>query len=439
MRSDFLVEKIFSGVNPDSLLDNYGKVTQVHGYFIEATNQNAKVGEITKVKNRGEDLECEVVSISNDTVLLAPLKMPSGIGVGDKVWYSGAQAKVKHLSEPFGRILNGLGEDISTKKLNESNEHIMLTTETPALSQRSSVDTIALTSIKVIDHLLPIGKGQKLGVFSGSGVGKSTLLNNMHHAMQADVKIIAMIGERSREVIEFYDNFINFNQSKDTFIVASTSDESPMMKHRALNVALSYAKAFCDQGKHVLLTVDSITRLAHALREVGISRGELPIVRGYPPSVFTELSKIVEMCGNFVNGGSITGLMSVLVDGDDEHEPVSDYMRGILDGHLFLERKLSDIGLYPSIDILKSRSRVSERIFSNESKIIAKQIKFAYSRYADIEDVVKTGIYTRGTNAEIDATIKIKSRLDKELYSSGRTLSKSLISDIKNYAKSYSD
>ncbi|ERB62401.1 FliI/YscN family ATPase [Vibrio coralliilyticus OCN008] len=438
MRSEFLVEKTFTGLSSYRLTRRYGKVTQVHGYFIEATYIDSKVGEVAKIFNNDKELECEVVSISEESALLAPLEMPIGVGVGNKVIYTDAFAEANLLQDPFSKIINGLGQDVAQQSHSViGSGTLSLHVEPVPVSWRASVNTLTPTSIKLIDYLLPLGRGQKMGVFSGSGVGKSTLLNKLQKEIQADVKIIAMIGERSREVVEFYEAYMDAGNNRDTFIVASTSDESPMMKCRALKVALSYSKVFCDQGKQVLLIVDSMTRFAHALREVAISRGELPIARGYPTSVFNELSKVVEMCGNFQSGGSITGLMSILVDGDDEHEPISDYMRGILDGHLLLDRRLSDRGLYPAIDILKSRSRVSDRVLNDKDQEIARKIKHIYSRYADVEDVIKTGIYVPGSNPDIDSTIKVKTLLDSELYSSGKTLSTATIHEVLQYTKNH--
>ncbi|NOJ23561.1 FliI/YscN family ATPase [Vibrio coralliilyticus] len=438
MRSEFLVEKTFTGLSSYRLTRRYGKVTQVHGYFIEATYIDSKVGEVAKIFNNDKELECEVVSISEESALLAPLEMPIGVGVGNKVIYTDAFAEANLLQDPFSKIINGLGQDVAQQSHSViGSGTLSLHVEPVPVSWRASVNTMTPTSIKLIDYLLPLGRGQKMGVFSGSGVGKSTLLNKLQKEIQADVKIIAMIGERSREVVEFYEAYMDAGNNRDTFIVASTSDESPMMKCRALKVALSYSKVFCDQGKQVLLIVDSMTRFAHALREVAISRGELPIARGYPTSVFNELSKVVEMCGNFQSGGSITGLMSILVDGDDEHDPISDYMRGILDGHLLLDRRLSDRGLYPAIDILKSRSRVSDRVLNDKDQEIARKIKHIYSRYADVEDVIKTGIYVPGSNPDIDSTIKVKTLLDSELYSSGKTLSTATIHEVLQYTKNH--
>ncbi|MGY3686808.1 FliI/YscN family ATPase [Vibrio coralliilyticus] len=438
MRSELLVEKTFTGLSSYRLTRRYGKVTQVHGYFIEATYIDSKVGEVAKIFNNDKELECEVVSISEESALLAPLEMPIGVGVGNKVLYTDAFAEANLLQDPFSKIINGLGQDVAQQSHSViGSGTLSLHVEPVPVSWRASVNTMTPTSIKLIDYLLPLGRGQKMGVFSGSGVGKSTLLNKLQKEIQADVKIIAMIGERSREVVEFYEAYMDAGNNRDTFIVASTSDESPMMKCRALKVALSYSKVFCDQGKQVLLIVDSMTRFAHALREVAISRGELPIARGYPTSVFNELSKVVEMCGNFQSGGSITGLMSILVDGDDEHEPISDYMRGILDGHLLLDRRLSDRGLYPAIDILKSRSRVSDRVLNDKDQETARKIKHIYSRYADVEDVIKTGIYVPGSNPDIDSTIKVKTLLDSELYSSGKTLSTATIHEVLQYTKNH--
>lgn len=417
MESENWLYSLLNGTGQKAIVAEYGRVSSISGCFVEATHKSCVVGEVATIYAGTKCVECEVVSIEGNTCLLAPLKTLEGIGVGDDVEYTQRLPSVELIECPFGKILDGFGNDVSSFDSHvTSKKRLALSSEPIAVHHKAAVTNKIDTGARIIDDILPIGMGQKLGIFAGSGVGKSTLLNNLYSAVNVDVKIVAMVGERSREVVDFYNTQMNSGKCDDTILIASTSEDLPSLKRRAVYVALTYARHFSMQGKNVVVILDSVTRLAHALREIGISRGELPVARGYPPSVFAELPRIVELCGNFKEQGSITSIMSVLVDGDDENEPVSDFMRGVLDGHFILDRKLSNTGLYPSINILKSRSRTMDNLLDKAQQQFERKVRQIYSDFSEVEDVVRTGIYQEGTSEDIDKVVSIKRLLDRELY-----------------------
>ncbi|MEZ8082561.1 FliI/YscN family ATPase [Enterovibrio norvegicus] len=439
MKSDNWIRDLVHGTSSDSAFKLFGRVTSISGCFVEATYRQCVVGEVAIIFAGSKTVECEVVSIQNDTCLLAPLNTLEGIGVGDSVEYKGCLPSVQKIEHPFGKILNGFGVEVSDSKTKDNSQDILsISSEPISVYLKTPVSEKISTGSQIIDDILPLGLGQKVGIFAGSGVGKSTLLNKFHSRMDVDVKIVAMVGERSREVVDFYHTQMGSGNSNDTILVASTSEDLPSLKRRAVYVALAYAKHYCEQGLNVVVILDSITRLAHALREIGISRHEPPVARGYPPSVFAELPRIVEQCGNFKDKGSITGIMSVLVDGDDENEPVSDFMRGVLDGHFILDRKLANTGLYPSINILKSRSRTMENVLNDDQLIFERKVRQVYSDYAEVEDVVRTGIYQEGTSEDIDYVVQLKKKLDSALYSWNKSVDMELIKDVLEFKESHS-
>ncbi|QUJ68519.1 FliI/YscN family ATPase [Photobacterium sp. GJ3] len=438
MQSNEWLLKLLAGIAEAPVATEYGRVVSVSGCFIEASHTGCVVGEGVTIFAQSRSVAAEVVSIQGDRCLLAPLTGLEGVGVGNDVEYKKQLPSAELMKNPFGKVLNGFGQDISAPRTDtemtvSGSEQLALSIEPAPVHAKEAVTVKIKTGARIIDDIFPLGMGQKVGIFAGSGVGKSTLLNKLYQGMQADVKIIAMVGERSREVVDFYQEQMSSGDCDDTILIASTSDDSPSLKRRAVYVALAYARHFCAQGKNVLFVLDSITRLAHALREIGISRGEPPVARGYPPSVFAELPKIVELCGNFKNQGSITSIMSVLVDGDDENEPVSDFMRGVLDGHFMLDRKLSNHGLYPSINILKSRSRVMENLFSPDELAFEKKVRAIYSDYAEVDDVVRTGLYQEGSNDDIDQVIAMKRRLDRALYCWKNRMDEEVRNDVLRY------
>ncbi|WP_114735954.1 FliI/YscN family ATPase [Vibrio cholerae] len=439
MESESWIRCLLNGTDASPVVKQFGRVTSISGCFVEATYRRCVVGEVALIFAGTKRVECEVISIESDTCLLAPLNTLEGIGVGDNVEYKGVLPSVQMVEDPFGKILDGFGTEVSgtmARNVLYSNT-LPISSEPIAVYLKSPVCEKIPTGSRIIDDILPLGYGQKVGIFAGSGVGKSTLLNKLHSTIDVDVKIVAMVGERSREVVDFYQNQMESGKSKDTILVASTSEDLPSLKRRAVYVALSYAKYYCEQGLNVVVILDSITRLAHALREIGISRHEPPVARGYPPSVFAEIPRIVEQCGNFRGKGSITGIMSVLVDGDDENEPVSDFMRGVLDGHFILDRKLANTGLYPSINILKSRSRTMENVLSKDQLIFERKVRQIYSDFSEVEDVVRTGIYQEGTSDDIDYVVQLKKKLDCALYSWKKSLERELVKDVLEFKESH--
>lgn len=438
MKSESWIVNLLDGMEPSPVIKQFGRVMSISGCFVEATYKQCVVGEVALIFAGSKTVECEVVSIQKETCLLAPLNTLEGIGVGDNVEYKGRMPSVDKVENPFGKILDGFGQEISEpidKCL--SRESLSISSEPISVYLKAPVSEKISTGSRIIDDILPLGLGQKLGIFAGSGVGKSTLLSKLHNTMDVDVKIVAMVGERSREVVDFYHTQMDSGQSKDTILVASTSEDLPSLKRRAVYVALAYAKYYCEQGLNVVVILDSITRLAHALREIGISRHEPPVARGYPPSVFAELPRIVEQCGNFKGKGSITGIMSVLVDGDDENEPVSDFMRGVLDGHFSLDRKLANTGLYPSINMLKSRSRTMENVLSKEQLTFERKVRQIYSDFSEVEDVVRTGIYQEGTSDEIDYVVQLKKKLDSALYTWKDSVDRELVKNVLEFRESH--
>lgn len=396
---------------------SFGKILSVSGGFIEVAHHGCIVGESVVIKSfNGGTVYCEVVSSKSHSCLLSPLSPIMGISVGEYAQFEKRLPCVNLLKSPFSKALNGYGDCwLPAYSVNDIVAKREVYPSQISLSEKDSVKDRFHTRCPLFDKLLPIGRGQKLGVFAGSGVGKSTLLGNLNSNIDCDIKIFLMIGERSREAADFYNKYIA-EKSTNLILIVSVTEDTPSMKRRAVYTALAYARYYADQGKNVLLTIDSITRLAHSLRELGISRGELPVAKGYPPSVFSEISKIVEQCGAFRSGGSITAIMSVLVDGEDFNEPVSDFMRGILDGHIILDRKVSNLGLYPAINILQSRSRVITDLFNNDELNYEKSVRATYSKYDELYDFINTGMYVKGSNVDIDDTIDKKQSFDDKLF-----------------------
>lgn len=415
MTSNFA--RLAEGLANCSDLTYYGKVLSIHGGFIETSHNGCIVGESVVIESRYGEILCEVVSSKGNTCMLSPLSDVLGIATGDKVRFEEELPMLDLMVSPFGKVLDGYGKEWTQSSSRKAfSKTVQLYPTQIALSEKDSVKEFLPTACPLLDRLTPIGKGQKVGVFAGSGVGKSTLLNNLNNNIDCDVKIFLMVGERSREAADFYNKYLESEKESSLILIVSVTEDSPSMKKRAVYTALAYARFYASQGKSVLFLMDSITRLAHSLRELGISRGELPIVKGYPPSVFSELSKIVEQCGCFKNSGSVTAILSVLVDGEDFNEPVSDYMRGILDGHIVLDRKISNLGLYPAVNILQSRSRTIGDILSKDALAYESMVRSTYSRYEELRDFINTGMYVKGSSEEIDKLIETKEKLDGELF-----------------------
>lgn len=388
------------------LIKYTGHVSQVIGLTIESIGPAVKIGEICKIYTlKGtEPILAEVVGFKEKKVLLMPLGEMEGIGPGSKVESLNTTLRVNVGDTLLGRVLDGLGNPIDNKgPLNNGKTYpVMSSPPNPLL--RTKIEEPLVLGIKAIDGLLTCGNGQRIGIFSGSGVGKSTLLGMIARNTQADINVIGLIGERGREVREFIEDNLQEEGLKRSILVVVTSDQPALIRVKGALLATSIAEYFRDKGKNVILMMDSLTRFSMAQREIGLAIGEPPVTRGYTPSVFAVLPKLLERSGTS-DKGSITGLYTVLVDGDDMNEPISDTVRGILDGHIVLSRKIANRNHYPAIDILASISRAMPNIVSKEHLQLSNKIKELLSIYNESEDLINIGAYVEGTNKKVDEAI----------------------------------
>lgn len=388
------------------LIKYTGYVSQVIGLTIESIGPAVKVGEICKIYTlKGtEPILAEVVGFKEKNVLLMPLGEMEGIGPGSKVEALGTTLRVNVGEDLLGRVLDGLGNPIDNKGPLGNGKTYPVMSSPPNPLLRTKIDQHLTLGIKSIDGLLTCGNGQRIGIFAGSGVGKSTLLGMIARNTQADINVIGLIGERGREVREFIENDLQEEGLKRSVLVVATSDQPALVRMKGALLATSIAEYFRDQGKNVILMMDSLTRFSMAQREIGLAIGEPPVTRGYTPSVFAVLPKLLERSGTS-DKGSITGLYTVLVDGDDMNEPIADTVRGILDGHIVLSRKIANRNHYPAIDILASVSRVMPNVITQEHLHLSNQIKELLSIYNESEDLINIGAYIEGTNKKIDEAI----------------------------------
>lgn len=382
-----------------------GKVSRVVGLTIEAEGPDVSIGNCCKINTRdGKSVLAEVVGFKDKKILLMPYGDIEGVGLGSIVEGFDYPLNVKVSNNLLGRVLNGLGEPMDHKGPIDAIEEVSTTNIPPDPLSRQRIKEQLSLGVKAIDGLLSIGKGQRVGIFAGSGVGKSTLMGMIARNTSASINVIALIGERGREVKEFIEKDLGEEGLKRSVLVIATSDQPALVRLKAAQVATSIAEYFREQGKDVLLLMDSLTRYAMAQREVGLAIGEPPVSRGYTPSVFSIMPKLLERAGNS-DKGSITGLYTVLVDGDDLTEPVTDTARGILDGHIVLSRKLANKNHYPAIDVLASVSRVMSDIVTKEHKKNAFDIKKLMGTYSEAEDLINVGAYVSGSNEDIDMAI----------------------------------
>lgn len=401
-----MLEKYNAALRGNSLLKFSGRVSKIIGLMIESIGPAVEIGEVCDIYpiKRSEPLKGEVVGFNNDKVLIMPLGDMVGIGPGSKVVASGNALQVDVSEELLGRILDGLGNPIDELGKPAVDRKYLANNDPPnPLFRDKIVEPIPL-GIRALDALLTCGRGQRIGIFAGSGVGKSTLLGMIAKYTKADVNVIALVGERGREVREFIENDLGEDGLKRSVVVVATSDKPALVRVKAALIATSIAEYFRDRGKNVILMMDSVTRFSMAQREIGLAIGEPPVTRGYTPSVFAILPRLLERAGNSAVG-SITGLYTVLVDGDDFNEPISDAVRGILDGHIILTRKLASLGHYPAIDILDSASRVMPNIIDEEHLLAAIRFKEILATYRNSEDLINIGAYAKGTNPHIDLAI----------------------------------
>lgn len=389
-----------------SMVKHLGKVTKVVGLTIESIGPEAKLNDLCVIRSNSAAgaVKAEVVGFRDDRVLLMPYDNVEGVGLGSWVENTGAPLQVKVSDELLGKTLDGVGEPMNMPALSEGYYQYSVEASPPDPLSRKLIDEVLSLGVKAVDGLLSIGKGQRIGIFAGSGVGKSTLMGMFARNTKADINVIALIGERGREVREFIERDLGEEGMRRSVVVVATSDKPALIRNKAAKTATAIAEYFRDKGKDVLLMMDSLTRFSMAQREIGLASGEPPVSRGYPPSVYAEMPKLLERAGNSERG-SITGLYTVLVDGDDFNEPITDTARGILDGHIVLSRSMAQKNHYPAIDILQSISRVMSSITTKEHKRTAGILKNVLATYSEAEDLINIGAYKPGSNKNIDFAI----------------------------------
>ncbi len=395
-------------VRNSKLLPWTGEVVELTGMLIASRGPNAAVGDFCEVlTSSGRRVRTQVIGFRNGHVLSMPLEEIDGIQLLDRIFARPDDTQVAVGPGLIGRVLDGFGKPIDRKEAIQPSAFYGLYQSPGSPLDREHIEERIVTGIRAIDTMIPCGKGQRIGIFGGSGVGKSTLLGAMARHNSADVTVIALIGERNREVRAFLEHELGPSGSKRSVVVCSTSDRPAPLRVRACFVALAVAEYFRDQGANVLLIMDSVTRLAMAQREIGLASGEPPGLKGYTPSVFNILPKILERAGNF-RKGSITGFFTVLVEGDDFNEPVCDAVRAILDGHIILSRRLAAAGHYPAIDVMNSISRLGSRLSSEEQLAAATKIREALATYERSKDLIELGAYSAGSNPQLDAAIRMQ-------------------------------
>ncbi|MEH7301337.1 flagellar protein export ATPase FliI [Neobacillus drentensis] len=390
-----------------------GKITQIIGLTIESQGPDVRIGELCSIypTNSQIPIQAEVVGIRENKVLLMPLGEVRSIGPGCDVVASGKQMMVKAGRQLLGRILDGLGQPIDGKPLPLGLEEVPTHAIPPNPLARPRIHSPLGVGVRTIDGLLTMGKGQRMGIFAGSGVGKSTLLGMISRNTTADVNVIALIGERGREVLDFIEQNLGEEGLKKSVVIVATSDQPALIRIKGALTATSIAEYFRDQGMNVMLVMDSVTRFAMAQREIGLAIGEPPTTKGYTPSVFAMLPQLLERAGTGPKG-SISAIYTVLVDGDDMNEPIADAVRGILDGHIVLNRAIGAKGIFPAIDVLNSVSRVMTEITSDEHQHAARNFKNLLASYNQAEDLINIGAYKKGSNREIDLAMRLKPQMD---------------------------
>lgn len=382
-----------------------GKVSKIVGLTIESIGPDAKLNDLCKIysPDKSQTMFAEVVGFKDSRVLLMPFENVDGIGSGCIVENTEKPLEVKVGNGILGHTLDGLGNPMEGDIVDLTDTY-PVEAAPPDPMKRVIINQVLPLGVKAVDGLLTVGKGQRIGIFAGSGVGKSTLLGMFARNTKADINVIALIGERGREVREFIERDLGPEGMKRSVLVVATSDKPALIRNKAAKTATAIAEYFRDQGKDVLLMMDSLTRFSMAQREIGLASGEPPVTRGYPPSVYSEMPKLLERAG-MAEKGSITGLYTVLVDGDDFNEPITDTARSILDGHIILSRKLGHKNHYPAIDILQSISRCMSQISTKEHKKMAGRLKNVLATYNEAEDLINIGAYKKGSNKNIDYAI----------------------------------
>lgn len=398
------------------LYTHEGRIEQMVGMTVEAQGLNCSIGDVCEInlEQSEKKLVAEVVGFKGNRVLLMPYGDTDGIGYGSTVRNLSKKMTINVSDSLIGRIVDALGNPIDDLEPITDGVEYSISGEVSNPLTRPRINTPIEMGVKAIDGLMTIGKGQRMGIFAGSGVGKSTLMGMLARNVKADVNVIALVGERGREVVEFINRDLGEEGLKRSVLVIATSDQPAMMRSKCALTATAIAEYFRDQGKDVLLMMDSLTRFAMAQREIGLSVGEPPVARGYPPSIYNALPKLLERSGNFEKG-SITGIYTVLVEGDDANEPISDTVRSIIDGHIMLSRKIAMQNHYPAIDVLASVSRLMNDIVSPTHKNAAGRFRNLLSLYNENQDLISIGAYKTGSNLELDYAMQHMPKMNEFL------------------------
>jgi flagellum-specific ATP synthase len=404
-------DKMHSALRDVKLLNCHGFVVRVSGLTIESSGPKLGLGELCHINIRnGKSVLAEVAGFADDRLILLPLEHIEGISPGDTVTARSTPRHINLSEDVLGRVLNGLGEPIDGKGPLLGNERKALDCSSPSALAREKITKPLPLGIRSIDGLLTCGRGQRVGIFAGSGVGKSVLLGDIANSSDADVNVVALIGERGREVREFLEGDLGPEGLARSVVVVSASDSPPIQRVKAAFIAVAIAEYFRDKGRHVLFMMDSFTRFAQAQREIGLAAGEPPAAKGYCPSVFSLMPRLVERLG-CSDKGSITGILTVLVENDDLSDPVADSARSLLDGHIVLSRKLADRGHYPAVDILSSVSRLMPVVADEKHRTAARRLKEIYATYLDAEDLINIGAFSSGSNRRIDGAVALIDRI----------------------------
>ena len=405
------IDEIIDNIDSNNLNIAFGRVVNISAVTLTAVGLDVAVGDIVRIESVQKlyTVLGMVTVLNDDMFVIVPFSFIDGFKINDKVFLQRDGLTIKCGNGLLGRVVNALGEPIDDLgKIRDLDTNAQINKESMSPLDRGIIDQKFATGVKAIDSMLTCGKGQKVGIFAGSGVGKSTLMGMIVQGCEATIKVIALVGERGREIPEFIHYNLN-NNLENTVIVTATSDESPLMRKYAAFTAMSIAEYFRDKGHDVLLMMDSVTRFAMAQREIGLSTGEPPVSRGYPPSVFALLPQLMERAGNSKKG-SITAFFTVLVDGDDLNDPIADQSRSILDGHIVLTRDLTEQGFYPPINILKSASRVIDKVVTKEHYNDFLKLKRVLSLIKENEVLIRVGAYKKGMDLELDSAIAKKEK-----------------------------
>jgi flagellum-specific ATP synthase len=409
--------RVMEAVRSADWVRRVGRVTRFVGLTVESRGPDAQLGELCNIVPGGDapPTTAEVVGFEGSHLLLMPYEDPAGIRIGSEVIATGRSAQVRAGEHLLGRVIDGFGAPLDEGELAATGTACAIYPPPINPLQRGMVVDVLETGIRAVDTLLTVARGQRVGIFAGSGVGKSTVLGMIARQAKADISVIALVGERGREVRAFVEDGLSPAARARSVVIAATSDQPPLVRRRAAFLATAIAEYFRDRGQHVCLTMDSVTRVAMAQREIGLASGELPTARGYTPSVFSLLPRLLERGGVRAQGGSLTALYTVLVEGDDLEDPISDSVRSILDGHIVLSRKIAQRGRYPAVDITQSVSRLASSIVPEAENRLIGEVTRLLALYETSRDLIEVGAYKVGTNNELDRAIRLTPLIERFL------------------------